>query len=277
MRSLSVNRLLGRELELIRAFGFARLVGSPVLDRRRFGVPVGGAFDRESAALCRALVGLDDSESTWELGMAEGSFRCSAPGTMAVVGAPCLVTVGGQTLAGGSSFRVGPGDEVRVGAASSGVRVYVGYAPSLLAPRRLASSVAGGPLRVVAGPQSGLFDLGSFGDFLGSVGFASDRVGVRVSGSFQAHTWELPSEPACVGAVQVTGSGELVILGPDGPTIGGYPKVAVVIDADLDRVGQLRPGDPVTFEVVSLEQARELSRLRQRRIDEVLLGLRIAM
>jgi len=264
-------------LDLIRAFGFARLVGSPVLDRRRFGVPIGGAFDRESATLCRALVGLPESAPVWELGMADATFRSQAGGIVAVVGATCVVSVGGTSFAAGSSFSVSEGDEIHVFAPSSGARVYLGYSSSLVTARRLASVASSGPLRVVAGPQAELFDLGSFGEFVGSVGFASDRVGVRVSGVFQAHQWELPSEPACVGAVQVTGSGELVILGPDGPTIGGYPKVAVVIDADLDRVGQMRPGDSVGFEVVSLERARELSQERRRRIDEVLLGLRIAL
>jgi allophanate hydrolase subunit 2 len=41
--------------------------------------------------------------------------------------------------------------------------------------------------------------------------------------------------------------GQPIILGPDAPVTGGYPVIAVVVDADLDAVGQLRPGDTVRF------------------------------
>jgi allophanate hydrolase subunit 2 len=45
------------------------------------------------------------------------------------------------------------------------------------------------------------------------------------------------------GALQVPPDGRPVILGPDRPSTGGYPVIAVVVDADLDRLAQLRPGD----------------------------------
>ena len=49
-----------------------------------------------------------------------------------------------------------------------------------------------------------------------------------------------------------------IILFVDQPTTGGYPKIANVISADLHRVGQLRPGDEIQFEQVTLEIARSL-------------------
>jgi allophanate hydrolase subunit 2 len=65
-------------------------------------------------------------------------------------------------------------------------------------------------------------------------------------------------------------------LGPDGPTIGGYPKIAVVIDADLDRVGQLRPSDAVRFKAVEVETALEVRRQRAERIERATAMLRLA-
>ena len=59
------------------------------------------------------------------------------------------------------------------------------------------------------------------------------------------------------GAVQVVNDGQCIVLGVDGQTIGGYPKVAHVIAADLDRLGQLRPGQ---------ERGSTLAR-RKRRLD----------
>ena len=44
----------------------------------------------------------------------------------------------------------------------------------------------------------------------------------------------------------------------DHGTIGGYPKIGVVISADLDRVGQLTPGTKINFKEVSLEEAENI-------------------
>ncbi len=58
------------------------------------------------------------------------------------------------------------------------------------------------------------------------------------------------------GTVQVAG-GQLIVLGVACGTMGGYPRIAHVISADLDRLGQLRSGDSIRFHQVTLEQARQ--------------------
>ncbi|TAJ28032.1 MAG: allophanate hydrolase subunit 2 family protein, partial [Bosea sp. (in: a-proteobacteria)] len=58
---------------------------------------------------------------------------------------------------------------------------------------------------------------------------------------------ELASEPVVTGALQVPPDGHPVLLGPDRPTTGGYPVIGVVIDDDVDRAAQFRPGDQVRF------------------------------
>ncbi|MCV7225618.1 5-oxoprolinase/urea amidolyase family protein [Mycolicibacterium komossense] len=76
----------------------------------------------------------------------------------------------------------------------------------------------------------------------------SDRVGMRLTGTALSHRWpgrQLPSEGATRGAIQIPPNGQPVILGPDHPVTGGYPVVGVVIDADIDTVAQIRPGQPV--------------------------------
>ena len=67
-------------------------------------------------------------------------------------------------------------------------------------------------------------------------------MGLRLNGPLlPAPPGEMLSEPVCPGTVQVTREGQCIVLGVDGQTIGGYPKIAHVIDADLDLLGQLRP------------------------------------
>lgn len=78
----------------------------------------------------------------------------------------------------------------------------------------------------------------------------SNRVGMRLGGAALEHvepTRQLSSEGACRGAVQVPPSGEPVLFLADHPVTGGYPVVAVVVDADVDRAAQVRPGQSVRF------------------------------
>jgi allophanate hydrolase subunit 2 len=49
------------------------------------------------------------------------------------------------------------------------------------------------------------------------------------------------------GAVQIPTSGKPVLFLADHPVTGGYPVVAYVVDGDVDRCGQLRPGQVLRF------------------------------
>jgi 5-oxoprolinase (ATP-hydrolysing) subunit C len=66
----------------------------------------------------------------------------------------------------------------------------------------------------------------------------------------------------------VTRDGQCIVLGVDGQTIGGYPKLAQVISADLDRLGQLRPGERIRFVGVSLDEAEMAWRQRSTKLHE---------
>jgi antagonist of KipI len=111
-------------------------------------------------------------------------------------------------------------------------------------------------LRVVDGPQAGWFSGADFYSRQFRVAESSNRIGVRLQGApLPFPDREMVSEPVCLGSVQVTPDRNCIVLGVDGQTIGGYPKIAQVITADLDAVGQLRPGTVVCFVRVSLEEA----------------------
>ncbi len=123
-------------------------------------------------------------------------------------------------------------------------------------------------LRVVAGPQEGRFAPETRRAFVESefvVGESSDRTGVRLEGPTLAiePAPPLATEGVLPGQVQVTPDGRAIVLGVDGPTTGGYPKIAAVIAADLPALGQLRPRDRVRFERVEARLARsEWARVR---------------
>ena len=76
----------------------------------------------------------------------------------------------------------------------------------------------------------------------------SDRVGTRLTGqplTPRDPERQLPSEGAVRGSIQVPPNGLPVILGPDHPVTGGYPVIGVVVDRDVDRIAQVRPGQRV--------------------------------
>jgi 5-oxoprolinase (ATP-hydrolysing) subunit C len=119
-------------------------------------------------------------------------------------------------------------------------------------------------LRVIPGPEADWFPNGGREICEASPAFTvtvrpeSNRMGLRLAGpALPVPPREMVSQPMAPGALQVTREGQLILLGVDGQTIGGYPRIAHVISADLDLVGQLRPGDQVTFERVSLTEAEQ--------------------
>jgi biotin-dependent carboxylase-like uncharacterized protein len=111
-------------------------------------------------------------------------------------------------------------------------------------------------LQVVLGPRVDWFApeaVATLTEAPWRVGTASNRVGIRLEGPSLARLdrGELLSEGVVTGAIQVPHSGHPIILGPDHPTTGGYPVIAVVVAADLPLAGQLAPGATVRFRLLS--------------------------
>ena len=113
-------------------------------------------------------------------------------------------------------------------------------------------------LQAIRGPRDDwLADLEALGATSWTVSTDSDRVGIRLSGAplqRQASRLEqeLPSEGVVSGSIQVPPSGQPVIFLADHPVTGGYPVVAVLLDADIDRAAQAVPGQQVRIAVEGL-------------------------
>ena len=87
-----------------------------------------------------------------------------------------------------------------------------------------------------------------------------DRMGMRLDGPNLENiiNTNIKSEGLIRGTIQVPADGKPIILLSDHGTIGGYPKIAVVISADLDKVAQFSPGTKIRFEEVNLVEAEKL-------------------
>jgi antagonist of KipI len=87
------------------------------------------------------------------------------------------------------------------------------------------------------------------------------------------HTSDLLSETVAPGTLQVPPNGEPILLLGDCQTIGGYPKIAHVITADLPIAAQLCPGHQVRFHEVPLMEAQRLLREREEDFARFRVGL----
>jgi KipI family sensor histidine kinase inhibitor len=90
----------------------------------------------------------------------------------------------------------------------------------------------------------------------------SDRRGLRLEGDPIAHRGarEIPPSGTVPGTIQLPGGGLPIVLGPDGPVTGGYPRVATVIGADVPLLGRAAPGTVLRLVPVTLSQALEARR-----------------
>ena len=132
-------------------------------------------------------------------------------------------------------------------------------------------------LRVVLGPQNAAFTQSGIDTFLNStytVSINSDRMGYRLEGEPIEHVTgpDVISDGTPLGAIQVPGSGEPIILLADRGTTGGYTKIATVISADISKIAQAMPGHTITFSAVSVEEAQEAHRKQEELLHSVLSG-----
>lgn len=272
---------------------------------RSLGVPVGGAADFFALAIGNGLVGNPAGAAALEINLSGPTLEAACPVTCVVWGAPYEVYRNERPVRPGYTFNLEPGDIVRVGGCTEGARAYFcvggGFESALilssksaLEPLRTDDNLQCGPtkslrrsvrgpwswnseplvLRALTGSQSAWFAMSEFFEQSYTIAPASNRMGLRLLAKPLTQTpKEIVSEPVCPGTVQVTRDGQCIVLGVDGQTIGGYPKIAQVISADLDKLGQLRAGDKFRFQPVSIEDAEAIYRHKRVELDEWLMRL----
>ena len=91
----------------------------------------------------------------------------------------------------------------------------------------------------------------------------SDRMGMRLEGSKIENivNTNIKSEGLLKGVIQVPADGNPIIMLSDHGTIGGYPKIGVVVSADYDRLVQIAPGSKIKFREIELSSAETLFKL----------------
>jgi biotin-dependent carboxylase-like uncharacterized protein len=195
------------------------------------------------------------------------------------IGVPPVL--GSRSTALGAGFGGLEGRALRAGdrlAAAADPTIAHAHWPGTPAPDPVSP---GSPLRVLPGPHAA--DLGprAFDSLLATawtVSPTSDRVGLRLEGDPIAAmaAAELTSHGVIAGTIQLPPDRRPIVLLVDHQPTGGYPVIAVVITADLDRLGQLAPGAAAWFEPTTQDQARAALEERDTAFQAALAQLRDA-
>ena len=261
---------------------YTSIQGGPRHGHSAYGVPAGGAMDLPGLAAANALLGNAFDAAGLE-------FTLIGPELEALQDV--------QVAANGTTRHLRPGEKLKIGMLTRGLRGYVAVAGGLVQARRgsairrvqpadelrvelqrgsrrsdreaagaetLMHASPAGPaegqvlqIRALAGPQFDSFDQPDrFFSAPYTLSPRSDRRGLRLLGTpLQPRRADIAPEGTAPGSVQVPGDGLPIVLGPDRPVTGGYPKIATVISADLPLLAQARPGARISFRRVDLAEA----------------------
>ena len=210
--------------------------------------------------------------SVLQLGRVEGAglrtYLAVAGGFQApdYLGSKSTFTLGQFGGHGGRTLRVGDVLHIRAGAAGDGEALPAERQPSLTHAWEIG---------VLYGPHGApdfftAEDIDTFFATAWEVHYNSSRTGVRLigpkphwartdGGEAGLHPSNIHDNAYAIGAIDFTGDMP-VILGPDGPSLGGFVCPATICQAELWKLGQLKPGDSVRFKRLTREQANAIQR-----------------
>lgn len=264
------------------------------------GVARGGAADRVALLEAAALLSAPAPLAAIEMAGAGGVFESDAPMRFALTGAPMKARMSGTLIGWNESHVLQPGETLEIGGAAGGVYGYLTPAGGVLSECWLGSQsvqaalgigamfatgdrvaigddpapdtglsvitpvarFSGGTVRMMPGPQTGLFSADTLKRVQRTVfqrDARSNRQGVRLSHNgapFPADDAAgLASDFITVGDVQMTGDGVPYVLMADCQTIGGYPRLGTVLPADLPILAQAPMGAALRLKMLDVQQA----------------------
>ncbi|MGE6596368.1 biotin-dependent carboxyltransferase family protein [Bacillus proteolyticus] len=288
---------------------------------QQYGVPVGGAMDKNALRLINMLVGNEENEAGLEITIMGPKLLIKKTTLLAIGGADMEPLLNGERIPLWRPILAEEGSMLCLGKAKSGCRAYVTFAGGINIDRTMGSkstyirAALGGIegrmlkkgdyfqigtgsgvtsrfiqnlqeeeriktkwaicndalpkykkypiLRVITDFEYDQFTEESIKSFFSKeykVSNYADRMGYRLDGDVlnRVEEIEILSSPVTFGTIQVPNGGQPIILMADRQTTGGYPRIGNVVSVDLPLLAQLKPGDYVTFEKITMEEAAQL-------------------
>ena len=257
----------------------------------KYAVPRSGFMDAQSAKRANTILGNDPNDAVLEMSIQGGIYRFDSSTFVCVSGAPTKFTLNGILGEPNCMIRVQPDDEIEFSQASEGVYTYLAVKggfrssirmgsrsmhPSLFGVSRLkegdviectstdtvSNTVVGKTSDVNLGSKMVVYPGPEFTclktpEQLGEVSLkvaSHNRMGIRVLPSTYLHRRHSTIKSSVVfpGIVQLTPSGELIVLHRDCQVTGGYPRVLLTDEKGLNQIAQMRQGATIQFELTDL-------------------------
>lgn len=288
---------------------------------QQFGVPFGGAMDKNALRLINMLVGNEENEAGLEMTILGPKLLIKKTTLLAIGGADMEPLLNGERIPLWRPILAEEGSMLCFGKVKSGCRAYVTFAGGIHIERTMGSKST--YIRAAIGGIEGrmlkkgdCFQIGTYSEMANrfiqdlqkderiktkwvisnsvlpkykkhpklrvitdfeydqfieesrkafftkeyKVSNYADRMGYRVEGEVlnRIEEKEILSSPVTFGTIQVPNGGQPIILMADRQTTGGYPRMGNIISVDLPLLAQLKPGDYVSFEKITLEEAEQL-------------------
>lgn len=288
---------------------------------QQFGVPVGGAMDKNALRLINMLVGNEENEAGLEMTILGPKLLIKKTTLLAIGGADMEPLLNGERIPLWRPILAEEGSMLCFGKVKSGCRAYVTFAGGIHIERTMGSKST--YIRAAIGGIEGrmlkkgdCFQIGTYSEMANrfiqdlqkderiktkwvisnsvlpkykkhpklrvitdfeydqfieesrkafftkeyKVSNYADRMGYRVEGEVlnRIEEKEILSSLVTFGTIQVPNGGQPIILMVDRQTTGGYPRMGNIISVDLPLLAQLKPGDYVSFEKITLEEAEQL-------------------
>lgn len=267
------------------------------------GVSVGGPVDYYNACIANWILGNHHQSTVIETTGHGPSMYFDAACQIAITGAQTIIKIDNQEIPSYQSVTVPANTHLRIHTPEVGFRNYIAIRGKILkkinaiypsppfikntkiiykpyinkqpkkVPERLIKEISKShAIRIVPGPefhQLSKSQLESFVKKEYTITPTLSRMGIRLSE--QVLHWKnetsMISSGVLPGTIQITNDGTPILLLNDAQTTGGYPRIATVIRADMDVLGQLAPGNTITFKIVDLDSAVLADKLYQENIS----------
>ena len=257
---------------------------------RNIGVPSSGYMDRESAQIANLIIDNPINNPVIEATLIGPTIKFEKSTFICITGSDFNPMLNESRISLYTPVKVNKGDILKINNSSIGSRCYISIKGGIKVDKVLGSKsyypqisdssiIEKGDefkfetnksepnyklinqkfelnknLKVFKGPEFNSLNKGSINKIIDqefSIGI-NNRMAYNLKEKIQAGTTSIISSPVIPGTVQLTPSGQMIILHRDCQTTGGYPRILQLDEKSLNNLAQLRIGDKIKFEIVTL-------------------------
>jgi biotin-dependent carboxylase-like uncharacterized protein len=257
---------------------------------RNIGVPSSGYMDRESAQIANLIIDNPINNPVIEATLIGPTIKFEKSTVICITGSDFNPMLNENKISLYKAVEVRKGDILKINNSSIGSRCYISIkggikVDKVLGSRSYYSQISDSSLikkgdefkfeandrnltyksidqkfklnkdiKVFRGPEFNCLNKGSINKIINqefSIG-VNNRMAYNLKEKIQAGVTSIVSSPVIPGTVQLTPSGQMIILHRDCQTTGGYPRILQLDEKSLNNLAQLRIGDQIRFDIVTL-------------------------